>query len=221
MHAGGWLNVVFYAPSQASNQDTKYVYCRLCSSEVGVLNRDTDESHKERNASSLRRNLICVVPGCQCLMFNSSAFDTRLCGHCGHTWFAHVISSTWTRQQSKVEENDEDDNDDANTEETSGSHISGMNERFDSKSHQEHKVELGPLVAMTSLVLFGVQAVSAKLKILLDRIFGQYGRECCQIYKESDDVIIHMKLLEDLLKYFGWTWDDYTRGYLLKMKLYF
>ncbi len=56
---------------------------------------------------------------------------------------------------------------------------------------------------VASLVLYGTHAIPVRLKILLDRLFSVLGQ---------DDVI-------QILKSYGWTLDDYQRGYILKVSL--
>lgn len=54
---------------------------------------------------------------------------------------------------------------------------------------------------VASLVLYGTHAIPVRLKILLDRLFSVLGQ---------DDVI-------QILKGYGWTLEDYQRGYILKV----
>ena len=54
---------------------------------------------------------------------------------------------------------------------------------------------------VASLVLYGTHAIPVRLKILLDRLFSVLSQ---------DDVI-------QILKGYGWTLDDYQRGYILKV----
>ena len=55
---------------------------------------------------------------------------------------------------------------------------------------------------VASLVLYGTHAIPVKLKILLDRLFSVLSQ---------DDVL-------QILKGYGWTLDDYQRGYILKVR---
>ena len=54
---------------------------------------------------------------------------------------------------------------------------------------------------IASLVLYGCQALPIRLKILLDRLFSVLQR---------DEVL-------QVLHGFGWTHDDYSRGYILQV----
>ena len=54
---------------------------------------------------------------------------------------------------------------------------------------------------VASLVLYGMSAIPVRLKILLDRLFSVLAQ---------DDVI-------QILKGYGWTLEDYQRGYILKV----
>lgn len=56
---------------------------------------------------------------------------------------------------------------------------------------------------VASLVLYGTHAIPVRLKILLDRLFSVLGQ---------DDVI-------QILKGYGWTLEDYQRGYILKVRM--
>lgn len=66
-----------------------------------------------------------------------------------------------------------------------------------------HQVELvQPSIAfdIASLMLYGTQAIPIRLKILLDRLFS---------------VLQHEEVLQ-VLHGFGWTYEDYARGYILQ-----
>jgi len=54
---------------------------------------------------------------------------------------------------------------------------------------------------VASLVLYGTHAVPVRLKILLDRLFSSLREE----------------EVAQILKGYGWTIDDYRRGYMLKV----
>ena len=54
---------------------------------------------------------------------------------------------------------------------------------------------------VASLILYGSQAIPIRLKILLDRLFSVLGQPA----------------VVEILKRFGWTMDDYQRGYALKV----
>jgi hypothetical protein len=55
---------------------------------------------------------------------------------------------------------------------------------------------------IASLLLYGAQATPVRLKILLDRLFS---------------VLQHDEVLQ-VLQSFGWTYEDYARGYILQVK---
>jgi len=57
---------------------------------------------------------------------------------------------------------------------------------------------------IASLVLYGTQALPIRLKILLDRLFSVLQR---------DEVL-------QVLHGFGWTHEDYARGYILQVRYY-
>ena len=54
---------------------------------------------------------------------------------------------------------------------------------------------------IASLILYGAQAIPIRLKILMDRLFS---------------VLQHEEVLQILLS-FGWSYDDYSRGYILQV----
>ena len=54
---------------------------------------------------------------------------------------------------------------------------------------------------VASLVLYGTHAVPVRLKILLDRLFS----------------VLNQEEVAEILKRFGWTLEDYQRGYILKV----
>jgi hypothetical protein len=54
---------------------------------------------------------------------------------------------------------------------------------------------------VASLVLYASHAIPVRIKILLDRLFSVLGQ---------DEVI-------QILKGFGWSLEDYQRGYILKV----
>ena len=54
---------------------------------------------------------------------------------------------------------------------------------------------------VASLVLYGTHAVPVRLKILLDRLFS----------------VLNQEEVAEILKRFGWSLEDYQRGYILKV----
>ena len=56
---------------------------------------------------------------------------------------------------------------------------------------------------VASLVLYGTHAIPVRLKILLDRLFS--------VLREEEVV--------QILKGYGWTLEDYQRGYILKVRV--
>lgn len=61
----------------------------------------------------------------------------------------------------------------------------------------------GTVLEVASLVLYGTCAIPVRLKILLDRLLGALPH---------DDV-------KQVLGAFGWTYDDYLRGYIAQVRL--
>ena len=56
---------------------------------------------------------------------------------------------------------------------------------------------------VASLVLYGTHAVPVRLKILLDRLFS----------------VLNQEEVAEILKRFGWSLEDYQRGYILKVSV--
>lgn len=61
------------------------------------------------------------------------------------------------------------------------------------------------LFDVASLILFGAEAVPTRLKILLDRLLLRLQRD----------------LVLQVLGSFGWTYEDYCRGYRIQVKTHF
>lgn len=66
-------------------------------------------------------------------------------------------------------------------------------------------LEANYLFDVTSLILFGSDAVPTRLKILLDRLFAHFDRE----------------ILLQILAAFEWTYEDYSKGYKIRVCLSF
>lgn len=62
-------------------------------------------------------------------------------------------------------------------------------------------VQLCTVFDIASLILYGTHATPIRLKILLDRLFS---------------VLQHKEVLQ-VLHAFGWTYEDYARGYILQV----
>jgi len=62
--------------------------------------------------------------------------------------------------------------------------------------------EAVPLLDIASLVLYGCQALPVRLKILLDRLFS----------------VLRPEQVLQVLRGFGWTQEDYARGYILQVR---
>ena len=56
---------------------------------------------------------------------------------------------------------------------------------------------------VASLIFYGTHAIPIRLKILLDRLFSVLGQPA----------------VTEILKRFGWTMEDYTRGYATKVSV--
>jgi hypothetical protein len=68
--------------------------------------------------------------------------------------------------------------------------------------HHVEAVSPNLVFDVSSLVLYGTHAIPVRLKILLDRLFS--------VLREEEVV--------QILKGYGWTLEDYQRGYILKVR---
>jgi hypothetical protein len=73
----------------------------------------------------------------------------------------------------------------------------GFNHLFNSHAIMEN-FQANSAFDVASLILYGTHALPVRLKILLDRVLGTL---------DQDE-------LSHLLHGFGWTYEDYTRGYM-------
>ena len=60
-------------------------------------------------------------------------------------------------------------------------------------------VDLETVFELTSLILYGAQAIPIRLKIMLDRLLAKFSQ---------DEVL-------KVISNFGWSYQDYARGYIL------
>ncbi|KAF4532842.1 hypothetical protein B566_EDAN014799 [Ephemera danica] len=79
----------------------------------------------------------------------------------------------------------------------------GFRHLYGGSQGQVEPVQPNVAFDIASLVLYGCQALPIRLKILLDRLFSVLQR---------DEVL-------QVLHGFGWTHDDYSRGYILQVSL--
>nr|XP_033465123.1 zinc finger protein basonuclin-2 [Epinephelus lanceolatus] len=112
----------------------------------------------------------CTVSACSCACFKPGTVQLRSCDRCGHGWVAHALAKLQFQTQPP-------------------------------SSCGPVEVALPGLVFdLSSLVLYGAQAVPVQLKILLDRLYSIL----------TPDQVGH------ILHTLGWSLGDYVRGYMLQ-----
>uniref|UniRef100_A0A3Q3WZ03 Uncharacterized protein n=1 Tax=Mola mola TaxID=94237 RepID=A0A3Q3WZ03_MOLML len=112
----------------------------------------------------------CTVTGCSCVCFKAGSDQIRSCDRCGHGWVAHALEKLHFQAQRPF-------------------------------SCGPVEVALPGLVFdLSSLVLYGAQAIPVRLKILLDRLYS----------------ILTPEQVGHILRTLGWSLGDYVRGYMLQ-----
>ncbi|XP_070711255.1 zinc finger protein basonuclin-2-like [Pempheris klunzingeri] len=112
----------------------------------------------------------CSASGCSCVCFKPGSVQLRSCDRCGHSWVAHAMEKLQFQARPP----------------------SGCS---------PVEVALPGLVFdLSSLVLYGAQAVPVRLKILLDRLFS----------------VLTPEQVGHILHTLGWSLGDYVRGYVLQ-----
>ncbi|XP_060888024.1 zinc finger protein basonuclin-2-like [Labrus mixtus] len=115
-------------------------------------------------------SLRCSASSCSCLSFKAGSVQLRSCGICGHSWVAHACQKL-------------------------------QHQARPPSSCGPVEVALPGLVLdLSSLVLYGAQAVPVRLKILLDRLYS----------------VLTPEQVEHILHTLGWSLGDYVRGYMLQ-----
>ncbi|KAL6118214.1 uncharacterized protein ACO6RY_03059 [Pungitius sinensis] len=112
----------------------------------------------------------CTAPGCSCACFRPGSDQLRSCDRCGHGWVAHALAKLRLRS------------------------------RPPSSAGPVEVALPGPVLDLSSLVLYGAQAVPVRLKILLDRLYS----------------VLSPQQVGHILHTLGWSLGDYVRGYMLQ-----
>ncbi|XP_037615420.1 zinc finger protein basonuclin-2-like [Sebastes umbrosus] len=116
------------------------------------------------------RSVRCTASGCSCVCFKPGSVQLRSCDRCGHGWVPHALAKLQFQAQPP-------------------------------SSCGPVEVALPGLVFdLSSLVLYGAQAVPVRLKILLDRLYS----------------ILSPEQVGHILHTLGWSLGDYVRGYMLQ-----
>ncbi|XP_071400435.1 zinc finger protein basonuclin-2-like, partial [Centroberyx affinis] len=125
---------------------------------------------KMRMTPDPEESIRCTVSGCGCVCFKPGSIQLRSCDRCGHGWVAHALEKLQLQAPPP-------------------------------SACGPVEVALPGLVFdLSSLVLYGAQAVPVRLKILLDRLYSVLS-------PEQVGHIIHT---------LGWSLGDYVRGYMLQ-----
>ncbi|KAL7375433.1 hypothetical protein ABVT39_017153 [Epinephelus coioides] len=157
--------------------------CHTCSSRIDWLEQEVSahRSHVTalrselqdaclRDNQALAPSVRCTVSACSCACFKPGTVQLRSCDRCGHSWVAHALAKLQFQTQPP-------------------------------SSCGPVEVALPGLVFdLSSLVLYGAQAVPVRLKILLDRLYSIL----------TPDQVSH------ILHTLGWSLGDYVRGYMLQ-----
>ncbi|XP_074555120.1 zinc finger protein basonuclin-2 [Halichoeres trimaculatus] len=112
----------------------------------------------------------CTASTCSCVCFKPGSVQIRSCDRCGHSWVAHALEKLQFHAQP-----------------------------FSSCGPVEVALP-GLVFDVSSLVLYGAQAVPVRLKILLDRLYS----------------ILTPEQVGHILHTLGWSLGDYVRGYKLQ-----
>ncbi|XP_051518198.1 zinc finger protein basonuclin-1 [Myxocyprinus asiaticus] len=138
---------------------------------------DTHTPSGDRNQQSLlklKEVISCTQSDCHCKSFLPGRHHIRSCDRCTHGWVAHGMTHTSIGEMCSP----------------AAAVCSGQVEIV-----QSHVV-----FDISSLILYGTQALPVRMKILLDRLFS---------------VLTHTQVL-DIIHTLGWTLRDYVRGYMLQ-----
>ncbi|KAM8898545.1 zinc finger protein basonuclin-2 isoform 2-T2 [Spinachia spinachia] len=123
-----------------------------------------------RRTRDSEESVRCTTSGCGCACFRPGSSQLRSCDRCGHGWVAHALAKLRLRARPPC----------------SGGPV---------------EVALPALVLdLSSLVLYGAQAVPVRLKILLDRLYS----------------VLSPQQVGHILHTLGWSVGDYVRGYMLQ-----
>ncbi|KAJ4918614.1 hypothetical protein JOQ06_027848 [Pogonophryne albipinna] len=112
----------------------------------------------------------CTASGCSCVSFKPGSVQLRSCDRCGHGWVPHALAKLHLQAQ------------------------------FPSSCGPVEVALPGLVFDLSSLVLYGAQAVPVRLKILLDRLYS----------------VLTTEQVGHILHTLGWSLGDYVRGYMLQ-----
>ncbi|XP_015117299.1 zinc finger protein basonuclin-2 [Diachasma alloeum] len=155
----------------------------------------------------------CTVNGCTCDSFTPGKRHLRYCDKCHHGWVLHALARLSTHpavfqpsggdvatvpRYTGREDKSAVGRVKLNAGSRSGDDVE-VAKKEESRPASE-TVEPTAVFDVASLVLYGSRALPIRLKILLDQLFNQLSNA----------------KVTRLLAAFGWTHEDYTRGYILQ-----
>ncbi|XP_023290325.1 uncharacterized protein LOC105700428 [Orussus abietinus] len=173
------------------------------------LDPPLDSSKIHGQTPTICTSIRCTANGCSCDSFTPGKRHLRYCGKCHHGWVHHALarlsslrtgsgdvasSGTGPRPGGR-----EDKSAGGRAAPTPGGEAADVAEKEERPPASE-SVEPTAAFDIASLVLYGSRALPIRLKILLDLLFNQ---------------LPHAQVTR-LLAAFGWTHEDYTRGYILQ-----
>ncbi|XP_020708467.2 uncharacterized protein LOC105686793 isoform X2 [Athalia rosae] len=172
-----------------------------------------DGSKVHGQTPTICTSIRCTVNGCSCDSFTPGKRHLRYCDKCHHGWVPHAlarlsssngVAGSGTGVGGDVASNPLPCGRDENGAVGRVGRIGGGEERSAEqeveKSRSPESVEPTAAFDVASLVLYGSRALPIRLKILLDQLFNQ---------------LPHPQVTR-LLAAFGWTNEDYSRGYILQ-----
>ncbi|XP_015600801.2 zinc finger protein basonuclin-2 isoform X2 [Cephus cinctus] len=147
----------------------------------------------------------CTVNGCSCESFTPGKRHLRYCGKCHHGWVPHALARLSNLHgggdvASSPHQSGREDKSVVGRVKAPGSGDRSELEEKEERPLASESVEPTAAFDVASLVLYGSRALPIRLKILLDQLFNQ---------------LPHAQVTR-LLAAFGWTHEDYTRGYILQ-----
>ncbi|KAL3050863.1 hypothetical protein OYC64_001185 [Pagothenia borchgrevinki] len=123
-----------------------------------------------RMTADTEESVRCTASGCTCVSFKPGSVQLRSCDRCGHGWVPHALAKLHLQAQ------------------------------FPSSCGPVEVALPGLVFDLSSLVLYGAQAVPVRLKILLDRLYS----------------VLTTEQVGHILHTLGWSLGDYVRGYVLQ-----
>nr|XP_012140858.1 PREDICTED: uncharacterized protein LOC100875938 [Megachile rotundata] len=189
-----------------------------------------DSSKIHGQTPTICTSIRCTVNGCSCDSFTPGKRHIRYCDRCHHGWVLHALArlSSGGDVVSSPRAVGRDDRSvggrvkqatptttvttttttmtavaGGGGSQDGGGSVGGGGDVAEKEERPPASESVEPTAAfdVASLVLYGSRALPIRLKILLDQLFNQ---------------LQHAQVTR-LLAAFGWTYEDYTRGYILQV----